>query len=64
VLGQLYLNRLESEVSGGTKVAILIAAADVPIGATLTEARLAVRGIPPAFRGRDASVACLAAAIA
>lgn len=48
-LGQLYFSRLEAEVSGGPKVAVLVAAADVPVGATLTEARLAVRDIPQAY---------------
>jgi pilus assembly protein CpaB len=48
-LGQLYFQRLEAEVSGGPKVAVLVAAVDVPVGATLTEARLAVRDIPQAY---------------
>ncbi len=48
-LGQLYFQRLEAEVSGGPKVAILVAATDVPVGAALTEARLAVRDIPQAY---------------
>jgi len=48
-LGQLYFQRLEAEVSGGPKIAVLVAAADVPVGATLTEARLAVRDIPQAY---------------
>lgn len=48
-LGQLYFQRLEAEVSGGPKVAVLVAAADVPVGATLTEERLAVRDIPLAY---------------
>lgn len=49
ILGQLYLQRLEVEVSGGPKVAVLVAAADLPVGGTLTEARLAVRDIPQAY---------------
>jgi pilus assembly protein CpaB len=48
-LAQLYFSRLEAEVSGGPKVAVLVVAADVPVGATLTEARLAVRDIPQAY---------------
>lgn len=48
-LGHLYLQKLEREVSGGAKVAVLVAAADVPAGATLSEERLAVRDIPQAY---------------
>lgn len=48
-LGQLYFSRLEAEVSGGPKVAVLVAGTDVPVGATLTEARLAVRDVPQAY---------------
>lgn len=49
VLGHLYLNRLEAEVSGGPKVALLVASEDLPLGATLTEKALAVRDVPEAY---------------
>lgn len=48
-LMHLYLQRLEAEVSGGPKVAVLVAAQDVPIGAQLSEKSLAVRDLPQAY---------------
>ena len=48
-LGHLYFERLEAEVSGGPKVAVLVAAKDVPVGAALTEEKLALRDIPQAY---------------
>jgi pilus assembly protein CpaB len=48
-VGHLYLQRLETEVSGGPRVAVLVAAEDVPVGAALTEKQLAVRDIPQAY---------------
>lgn len=48
-LGQLYLQRLEDEVSGGPKVAVLVAAQDIPVGAALSEERLAMRDVPRAY---------------
>ena len=53
-LAHLYLQRLEAEVSGGPKVQVLVAAEDVPVGATLKESALAVRDIPQAYvEGRN-----------
>ena len=49
LLGHLYLGRLEAEVSGGPRLGVLVAAADVPVGATLSEKQLAVRDIPQAY---------------
>jgi pilus assembly protein CpaB len=48
-LGTLYLQRLEAEIGGGPKVAVLVAAKDVPVGAALSESLLAVRDIPQAY---------------
>lgn len=48
-LSHLYLARLEADVSGGPKVAVLVAAQDVPVGAALTEKHLAVRDVPQAY---------------
>lgn len=48
-LVHLYLERLESEVSGGTKIQVLVAVDDVPIGAPLTEKSLGVRDLPQAY---------------
>ena len=48
-LTHLYLARLEADVSGGPRVAVLVAAADIPVGAALTENQLAVRDVPQAY---------------
>jgi pilus assembly protein CpaB len=48
-LGTLYTQRLEAEVSGGPKIPVLVAAADIPISAILTEKLLAVRDLPSAY---------------
>jgi pilus assembly protein CpaB len=48
-LGYLYTQRLEAEVSGGPRIAVLVAAADIPVAATLTEKFLAVRDLPTAY---------------
>jgi pilus assembly protein CpaB len=48
-LGHLYFQRLEAEVSGGPKVAVLAASKDVPVGAALAEETLVVRDIPQAY---------------
>lgn len=48
-LGHLYLERLEHEVSGGARVAVLVAAKDLPINAPLTEDAVAVRELPQAY---------------
>ncbi|HKY34636.1 MAG TPA: Flp pilus assembly protein CpaB [Polyangiaceae bacterium] len=49
LLGHLYLDRLEAEVSGGPRLGVLVAVADVPVGAVLSEKQLAVRDIPRAY---------------
>jgi pilus assembly protein CpaB len=49
LLGHLYLDRLEAEISGGPRVGVLVAVSDVPIGATLTDKLVAVRDIPRAY---------------
>jgi pilus assembly protein CpaB len=48
-LGHVYFQRLEAEVSGGPKIAVLAAGSDVPVGGTLTEEKLVVRDIPQAY---------------
>lgn len=48
-LGHVYFQRLEAEVSGGPKVAVLVAADDIPVGGSLDEKHLAVRDIPQAY---------------
>ena len=48
-LVHLYMQRLETEVSGGPKISVLVAAEDVPIGALLTEKALALRDLPQAY---------------
>jgi pilus assembly protein CpaB len=53
-LAHLYFMRLEAEVSGGPRIAVLVAASDVAIGAPLTESTLVVRDIPQAYvEGRN-----------
>ncbi len=49
LLGHLYLQKLESEVSGGPKVGVLVTSEDVPVGGVISEKRLAVRDIPQAY---------------
>jgi pilus assembly protein CpaB len=49
LLGHLYLERLEAEVSGGPKVALVVAAEDVPLGSRVTDKVLAVRDVPQAY---------------
>lgn len=48
-LGHLYLQRLEVEVSGGPKIAVLAVVKDVPVGESLSEASVAVRDVPLAY---------------
>jgi pilus assembly protein CpaB len=48
-VSHLYLKRLEAEVSGGPKVSVLVVSEDTPIGAVLTEDKLAVREVPQAY---------------
>lgn len=45
----IYLQRLEAEVSGGPKIAVLVAAEDIALGTALTEKSLVVRDIPRAY---------------
>lgn len=45
----IYLQRLEAEVSGGPKLAVLVAAEDIAIGTVLTDKALAVRDVPQAY---------------
>ncbi len=49
ILGSLYMNRFESDVSGGTRVAVLTTSRDVPAGTDLTASMLAVRNVPAAY---------------
>jgi pilus assembly protein CpaB len=49
LLGHFYLDHLEREVSGGPRLGVLVAAADVPVGALLSEKQLAIRDIPRAY---------------
>lgn len=48
-LGHLYFQRVEGEISGGPKIAVLVAAEDVPVGAALSEKLLGIRDIPQAY---------------
>lgn len=48
-LAHLHFVRLTAEVSGGPKVPILAAAADIPVGGVLTEESLVVRDVPQAY---------------
>src|SRR5688572_3438956 len=45
----LYKKRFEAEVSGGPPVAVAMLARDVPLGAVLAEADLAVRAVPSQY---------------
>lgn len=45
----LYSQSLEKEVAGGQKVAILVAGEDIPAGARVAKANLAVREVPEAY---------------
>lgn len=49
ILGSLYMNRFEAEVSGGSRVAILTTNTDIPAGTDLTTTMLAVRNVPAAY---------------
>lgn len=48
-MAHLYEKRLETEVSGGPKVQVLVAAKDLPVGATLKKSLIGVREIPQAY---------------
>jgi pilus assembly protein CpaB len=45
----LYSRSLEKEVAGGQKVAVLVAADDIPAGQRITKANLAQREVPEAY---------------
>lgn len=45
----LYSRSLEREVAGGQKVAVLVAADDIPSGTRITKANLAQRDVPEAY---------------
>jgi pilus assembly protein CpaB len=45
----LYMQRFETEVGGGPRVAVLVAARDIKLGEVLREPMLAVREIPQAY---------------
>jgi Flp pilus assembly protein CpaB len=47
--GHLYLTRLEAEISGGPKLAVLVAAEDVALGTPLSEKLVALRDVPQAY---------------
>ena len=49
ILGSLYMNRFESDVSGGTRVAVLTTSREIAPGSDLTTAMLAVRNVPAAY---------------
>jgi pilus assembly protein CpaB len=57
VSGYLYINGLGSELTGGRKVPVLIAAQEIPVGTRLTKDHLAAREIPEAYLHPDAIVA-------
>lgn len=48
-VGHVYLTRLEAEVSGGKKVAVLTVGEDVALGSALSDKVLAVRDVPEAY---------------
>jgi Flp pilus assembly protein CpaB len=48
-LGHFYLERLENEIQGGAKVALLVASEDIALGAGLTEKLVAIREVPEAY---------------
>jgi len=50
-LAQLYLTRLEDEVTGGVRIPVLIAARDLKPGTILRDQVLGVRSIPQAYVG-------------
>jgi len=49
ILGSLYMNRFESDVSGGTRIAILTTSRDVAPGTDLAANMIAVRNVPAAY---------------
>lgn len=51
-LGHLYLSRVERELSGGRRVAIVVAARDLSAGTKLSEKNLKLRDVPEAYLDR------------
>lgn len=51
-LAHLYLERLELEIGGGPRLAVLTAAADLRAGSVLGREQLAIRPIPQAYVGQ------------
>lgn len=49
VLLGVYVKRFEAEVSGGPKVAVLMATQEIPLGAALTESMVGVRELPQLY---------------
>lgn len=49
VLGWLYMDRFESDVSGGTQVSVLTTSKDIAPGTELTPGMIAVRHVPAAY---------------
>lgn len=49
VLQVLYMRRFEEEVSGGTKIELLVAAVPIERGAPITKEMLGVRAVPQAY---------------
>jgi len=45
----LYKQRLERQVSGGTKIGVLMATRDVPLGTVLTDDMVALREVPESY---------------
>jgi Flp pilus assembly protein CpaB len=50
-LAQMYLSRLEDEVTGGVRIPVLIAAKDLKPGTILRDSLLGVRSVPQAYVG-------------
>ncbi len=49
ILGSLYMNRFESDASGGSRIAILTTSREIGAGTDLTSVMLAVRNVPAAY---------------
>jgi pilus assembly protein CpaB len=52
VMAHVYLKRLETELSGGPKVAVLVAADDLPVGTVLGRAHVKLREVPLSYVDR------------
>ena len=59
VCAWLYLDQIEATLRGGRKVAVLVAARELPPGTRLTEADLALRTIPEAYLHPESVMATL-----